>query len=529
MNAAHEGRGMENKMVSFGVLSAFLGMILFLNWCYSFCSDDCFYGLMCIDGEWRHLGSIANALSVTMGDPHRPIVHFIVRVFAGCFDKWVFDVCNTLMLGCLVLLIQRVALKTWKINARSQVLTIAMMFFVLCKGESYLWCAGSVNYWVAVWTLGFCLILERLDRGRCSPLQMLLFFVAAVICGGSNETFTPPMCAAMAICMALDIKNLNRQKFLVRVAYAIPAVMMVLYERSTRAEMMVPAFSLQALLVTFLKIGMTVKCVWILAAVFLLSAEKRAFLRRNRFELMVIGFSLLAVMAVGFHGERTLWCANLFAAVVVVREWTPRPCFCGVLSLAVLAVFVRLIPLGLQIKSNFNSFIGQYLRADDCVTAHEHVPCGGFTRWFHQQMYTWQSGAHSYYLARYYGRTNEPIGLPMKLYEGLYKGNTFCSEANRMKLGNGVAAYTAEDLNTIVVPLAENPGVRRDSESVEVTYALPDGFFARVWNEWRASGRPIVHDPGHPVLLETNHGAYFLVAKKHLLMDCAITRLGSGG
>lgn len=509
---------MKRLYWSFVALATFFGMIFFLNWTFQFCSDDCFYGSMCVDGVGRRLGTLGNALTMTLQDPHRPFVHFVVRAFTGCFDKWVFNVCNSLMMVLLVLLVNRLAFKSWKLNVHSVVLTIAMAFLVLCKGESYLWCAGSVNYlWVAVWTMGFCLIRERLESGVCAWWQVILFVLAAVICGGSNETFTPPMCMALFICSLLNIRQLSAQKVFVYAAYAVPAMMMVLYERSARIEGLRPEMTMQMVVMTVLKVAVTVKCVWVMLLVYLFSSANRGFFRRNVFELVLIGTSVAVVLVAGFHGERTLWCANLFAMVVVVREWRPRAWFSAVASLAVLGVFICLVPLGLRIRANFSSFIAQYLRAEDFVACHEYVACGYFKRYFHQVMYQWQKpSTHPFFLARYYGRPEPPVGLSKELYDGVYKTDSLCFSANQLKLKGGIKAYTTPSMNTIVIPLDQNRQLDPKTQRVEVFYEFPGGLFARIRRDLNQSERPVIGNAGHPVLLETTHGRYFLVVKEPL-------------
>ena len=91
---------------------------------------------------------------------------------------------------------------------------------------------------------------------------------------------------------------------------------------------MMPPFSASSLVLTAIKTAVTVKCVWVLAICFAFCRDKKAFARRNLFELLVVFASIGMVLAVGFHGERTLYCANLFALVVILREWHPGRSFC---------------------------------------------------------------------------------------------------------------------------------------------------------------------------------------------------------
>lgn len=147
------------------ILFCFVGMVWFMNWTFPFCSDDCYFGMMW-DGEaWQRVGTVWNAFKLEVCDPHRPFVHFLTRIFCGCYDKWVFNIVNALMMGILMVLINRYARRTWRLEPCSLIVAIAMVFFVLCKGESYLWMCGSINYlWVGVMTLWFCIFREKFCR-----------------------------------------------------------------------------------------------------------------------------------------------------------------------------------------------------------------------------------------------------------------------------------------------------------------------------------------------------------------------------
>lgn len=507
---------MKSSVLKGLLVIAFLGVVLFLNWAYVFISDDCFYGSMFADGRWQHLGSIANALTATLRDPHRPVVHFLVRIFTGCLDKWFFNVCNTAMMGALILLTNRLAFGHWRIDLRTMILAMTMAFFTLFKGESLTWCAGSVNYlWVAVMTMVLCLVRERLEERDTIPLwQLTLFVVTAVLCGGSNETFTPPMCFAIGVCALLDLRNLSARKVIVYLAYFLPVVAMALYEKANRVGGMMPELTLSTVVITFLKIAVTVKCVWAMVVCFLLKKDKIGFLRRNRFELLVVFSSVAMVLGVGFHGERTLYCANLFALIVVLREWMPNRVVCGVGVLAMIVVSALLVPKALTIRTNVLTFLEQYLAADDSVACHEFVDCGPLGWYFYQEIYNWQTiGAHPQVVANYYGGKSRPIGLSRTLYNDVYLQDKFCVPQHRLKLSSDIKAYTTKNENTIVVPLVDNETIDPNSSVVRVSYNYPTGIKAMLKRNLAILGRPTICEPEHPVLLKTSHGNYFLVAK----------------
>ena len=141
---------------------AFFATVFYLNTCFRFCSDDCFYGSLWTE-PFKHLETVRNAFWATCNDMHRPVVHFVVRIFCGCFPKCVFNVFNTLMAGALILLLLRSAKGRWRAQVQDVLLAIALVLLILFKGESYLWVAGSVNYlWAGSFAILFCMLRKRI-------------------------------------------------------------------------------------------------------------------------------------------------------------------------------------------------------------------------------------------------------------------------------------------------------------------------------------------------------------------------------
>lgn len=496
------------------IFGAFLALIFCLNACYSFCSDDCSYGLLKgADGIQPYTRDFWAVCSATISDSHRPVVHFFARLFTGWLGKGAFNVVNTAMMGALLLLLFRLARGTWRLEWRAFTVQAALVLLVLCKGESYLWCAGSVNYlWAGAATLAFCLMRERVERSPGWRWGLLPLCAAAVLCGWVQESFVLPVCFALGLWSLAHLRGLSVAKVVLFGCYGVGALLLVVGLQTGRKPEMLTAFSVTGLIMTQIKIWVAAKGVWAVAMCLLFVRDRLGFLRRNAFELLVVLGSLLMISAVGFNGERSLWCANLFAIIVVVRTFTPPRWLAGGVLVASVPLAVALVSLGVRIRANFETFTNLYLASPEGVTCHERVPCGPLARFFHQAIYTWWQGdGHGRAFAGYHGRTTAPIALSRELYDDLFLRDAFCVPGNRLDIEGSF--YTTSTANAIVMPLPEGDATDWTTMRAQVTYDFPKGLKARIERELAARRDPPVPCGQSVQVLPTAHGRYLLIGK----------------
>ena len=488
----------------------FLAAILFLNWSFSFSSDDCFYALsstLTRDGVPLHLGTIANAWIENWHDGYRPVVHLFVRIFTGCFDKWVFNLANTAMMGLFVMCIFRLAKKHFSIDFGSLSWLLVLVYFVLCKGESYLWCAGSVNYlWAGTGSLLFCLIAEKLEKMDVSWLGVVSYCLFALLAGWLQEAFVLPIGSALAAYYLLNYKDVTLKKLFVLLFYLVGIVLLVRIAGHRAST--IPTFSVENLCMTLLKIAVAIKAVWVLLVMFLICNDKKAFIVRNLFPLLVIGASVGMIVIIGFNGERSLWAANLFSIVVLVREFKPP------IGLAYFLSFVLVLTLGFccyygyRIKYEFNDFTRQYIASESGMCWHNRVNCGPFARFLYQVIYAWEDGGHGLSFGNFYGRDIAPVALAKPDYDALHS-NTFCIPSNRLEIA--VEAYTTVKSNTIIVPMSVD---MRMPKSVKVVYDSPGGFFFKIQQELAIRKNPPVANSSVPREAFVNGQRFMFIAKK---------------
>ena len=488
---------------------AFFATVFYLNTCFRFCSDDCFYGSLWTE-PFKHLETVRNAFWATCNDMHRPVVHFVVRIFCGCFPKCVFNVLNTLMAGALILLLLRSAKGRWRVQMQDVLLAIALVLLILFKGESYLWVAGSVNYlWAGSFAILFCMLRKRLVVQDIGMGESLLWAVPVFLLGWTMEAFVFPILFAIGIDALFRKLRLKPAEWILYPLYALGALVLASAEGGRVAA--VSHFSLDGMLMNLLKIGVTIKAVWLLAIALVFVKDKRALVEKNRFELLIILGSILMIVVVGFNGERSLWAANLFAIVVLLKVWSLKGWQSVVLSVSLLALFPMLAMTGRQIANEFDSFLSTYLSSKDGVAGHRRVLAGPLDRFFYQESYTWCSGTHGANVANFYGHSKRPVGLPGKLYEDLYLEDRFCTPENEMAIKG---FYTTKDITTIVHPLLKDANYNAKWRT-QVEYGYPPGIIWKIRRSVNNSKYPHPVSTREGYVLNTSHGAYLLISKEY--------------
>lgn len=493
------------------LLAAFLAFVLFLNATYHFCSDDCVYAVSPLTNAL--VGNPLTACGLAFSEGYRPVAHAFCRVFTGCFDKSVFNLLNTVMAGLLVLLIGRNARGTWRCDFGSIALTIALVFFILFKGESYLWCAGSCNYlWGGVANLLFFLLLKRCDGSagaRPRRTVLLAWMVVAVFIGWWQESFSLPIWFAIVLMALVRRKLPTADQMWLCGAYGVGTLFLCLVA-GQRCET-VSSPSVPGMVLNLVKIAAAAKGTWLLAVCLALAKDRRRFIADNAFPLAVVLGSVLMIAAVGFNGERSLWCANLFAVLVIVREVRIGKGAALALTAAVGLVAVLLVPLARDVDRSFRTFEAQYEASPDGVCCHRFVRCGLLGRFFHQDIYRWtKNDGHCRFYAKFRGRATLPTALSPAIYETVYLRDGFCVESNRLQASG--AFYSEPKSNTIVMPIPE--GTPDDVRfSVAVTYRYPRGFWGKLIRSFYCQGEPQVCRDVEPRRLKTAHGDYLLIGR----------------
>ena len=505
---------MNNRIITFIYLLIFGAFIFYMNSCYHFVTDDCTYALQWLPGTDvlpKTHGTIMTALKENWADGYRPIPHAFVRIFCGCFPKIVFNISNTMMLIALVLIIIRYATGAWRLSSSKVILTIAMVYVFLCKGESYLWCAGSLNYlWVAVPTLCFLVLREKVESGVINYRETILALPFAVFCGWLQEACVLPVCFALCVYGILTFRSLNKKKIFIYGAYGVGAILLLSSTIGRAINKGGVSLSFIGIAVNFAKILFGVKVLWVLAFVVVVKSGRIRWVKENLFELLVVLGSLLMMAIVGFTGERSLYAANLFGVVLMVRSVKPTLKMEFLLSACIVTLMLILIPLASRISTNFENCVRMYRESIDGVTIHERVRCGIFGRFFHQSIYSWQQEGHNLSFANFYGEGKPLYALTRNLYENLYLKDRICTAENKLPIEGEY--YTTEGCSAIVKPVTNNCTISSMKYNVVMDYELPKTLYSRLKYELELRRNPVSH-PEIFSNLHTPHGDYLLLVK----------------
>ena len=500
------------------LLLAFIISCLILNFTFLPGSDDCSYGLVSFlqnNGSSDRFSSIYEVFRCNAADGYRPVVHFFVRLFAGYFPKWSFNICNALMAGGLLLLITSIANPRDKFNTKSLILATALSFLILFKGESYLWMAGSVNYlWSGVAALGAFVLWKRAETENISIKNVLILSPALILLGWTQESFVMPIGFAMGIYTLCHLKSLDTRKIIFMIAYALGAACLVFLSDTNAGRLSGIDRSVTWFIFEQIKIVAGLKAFAVLAFYFIFFCkDKKDFFNKNIFELLVILGSYLMISYVGFNGERSLWCANLFSIIILVRQIHLNRQTSIVLAIGLTFLFPILFYYGFQIRSNYTTCITQAQESDADISIHDRVQCSIFKRFFHQTIYNWQSkDGHLSSFKRYYHIAPRLHILTSELYTDLYLEDKICSDNNRIASVKNHKVYTKPTLTALIMPIS-NPE-NWQNKHVKVSYSLPQTLIKKITIEIAARTIPPVSESWHPEILQTPHGSYLLIVKK---------------
>ncbi len=179
------------KQIFWIILAAALLMIMAYNFLTPYLSDDYSYAI-----EVRQAKSLWDLIKQQYGEylsnSGRVIGQFNVRL-SLVFDKWVFNLVNSMMFIALVLLMYANIRRKKKYDIFVLLLIITFLWkYAVSFGQTMLWICGACNYlWGSVFILGFVTyyrhFLNKADKTKHHlPVAVVAFFFG-VIAGWCNE------------------------------------------------------------------------------------------------------------------------------------------------------------------------------------------------------------------------------------------------------------------------------------------------------------------------------------------------------
>jgi len=204
----------------FAILIIMFLLILALNRRTLYISDDFLYKfefrpgmssdveLRPVDGFFSLLRSQYHHYSLWNG---RFVAHTIVQFFLQ-FDKWVFNIFNSIIYLLLGWLILRIG--CFVTNKKTSILTLVMIYILMFLtipnfGQTVLWISGAGNYlWMSVIYLGFYYfnIILKEDSLKTIIVSIILGFLA----GATNENTGPATILMVALIAMYQIYKSKR-------------------------------------------------------------------------------------------------------------------------------------------------------------------------------------------------------------------------------------------------------------------------------------------------------------------------------
>ncbi len=205
----------KNEKIIFWITvgCAFLAIALF-NFLTPLMSDDYSYSVAV--RSVHSLGDLLkNEYQQYMTWTGRSVNHLILKSFL-LTDKWVFNVCNSLIFVALTLLIYYNMEGRGRFNTPLYILiNLFLWLFGVEFGETVLWETGACNYlWGTTNILGFVTLFKfacsRADKIKHSVLWGVLLFFTGVIAGWCNENTSGG--GILLILIVLGSRFLQKQK-----------------------------------------------------------------------------------------------------------------------------------------------------------------------------------------------------------------------------------------------------------------------------------------------------------------------------
>ena len=127
----------------------------------------------------------------------RFVPHFFVQLFDGLLGKRSFDICNALIFGLFLHMLNVVCCRKG-FYLRGLLVSVSCLFFLFISFKhTILWMSGACNYlWTSTFLLIFHFFLVRIDASKwVSPL----FFIYAIFVGWTHEGFMLPACCGYLV------------------------------------------------------------------------------------------------------------------------------------------------------------------------------------------------------------------------------------------------------------------------------------------------------------------------------------------
>lgn len=155
----------------------------------------------------------------------------LAAIFSTTETDFLFKLLNTLVFTCLIFYSVKLIHKQSLIPLHKNCLFVFFLLFwflIPVASQTLLWMCGALNYlWPACFTILLCYITIQINHQPISNIFLPLITLGSILCGWQNEAFSVPTWGASVLYYLIKKPSINKQVFLIWVAYTIGTFLLV--------------------------------------------------------------------------------------------------------------------------------------------------------------------------------------------------------------------------------------------------------------------------------------------------------------
>ncbi len=254
--------------------------------------------------------------------------HFFVQLFDGILGKWLFNICNALVLVLFFHLLS----STFSTNKNSRYVFLSIsvfFFFMLINGfaDTFLWMSAACNY---LWCMTIYLFFNRyLFKNITNSYYFPLLFLLGLFAGWTNEAFIVGMGGGFLVFIWDNRGKISRTQAIMLAGFFIGAGLLVFspasYHRLGWNNQSVS--SLSAIVISYVQAIFsmdnvrifTILLVLLLIFYFTKKDETKAIIKKNKYLIICILITFLFVIFTKDSSHRSRVGIEFFSLLIILQ------------------------------------------------------------------------------------------------------------------------------------------------------------------------------------------------------------------
>ncbi len=309
--------------------------------------------------------------------------HFFVQLFDGILGKWLFNICNALVLVLFFYLLSS-TFSTNK-NSRYVYLSISVFFiFIVINGfgDTFLWMSAACNY---LWCITIYLFFNRyLFKNITNSYYFPLLFLLGLFSGWTNETFVIGMVAGLLVFIWDNKNNISRSQAVMLTGFFIGACLLVFspaaYKRFEASNVnvvsssdVILAYIRAALRMHYERILCTLLVLLVLLY-FVKKEETKAIIKKNKYLIICIIVSFIFVIFTKDFTFRSRFGIEFFSLLIILQLLAivkiPQS-LVHIMNVCVLIICIYSIPYLQKNYSEYKNVVKQIEQGKELILTNE--------------------------------------------------------------------------------------------------------------------------------------------------------------